>query len=160
MERDLLKSVLRLGDDAVESGTEHLFVVSDLAGGRPGDRADDDPRFLEVVNLVSKSLMIRGDSTHTFLPISRLDAVSTDVPYGRASSTRGKNTGTIIREFLSTLAETLANDGSRELPKYAVIMRPSSVELEVERKSFEIEEEHHIYVHRNLTRAINVLRRL
>ena len=115
---------------------------------------------LKGFNLDDESLVIRGDSTHTFLPASRLDGVSTDVPYGRASSTRGKNTGTIIREFSAALAETLVNEGKRQVPKYAVIMRPSNIELEVERKSFQVEEEHLIYVHRNLTRAISVLRRI
>ncbi len=89
---------------------------------------------LKGFNLDAESLVIRADSTHTYLPTSRLDAVSTDVPYGRASSTRGKNTGTIIREFSSALAEILVNDGKRHVPRYAVIMRPSHVELDVRQK--------------------------
>ena len=111
-------------------------------------------------NLDAESLIIRADSTHTYLPASHLDAISTDVPYGRTSSTRGKDTGTIIRQFSSSLAEILVNDGKRQVPRYAVIMRPSHVELDVDRNSFQVEEEHLIYVHRNLTRAISILRRI
>jgi len=110
--------------------------------------------------LDSDSLIMRGDSTFMHLPLEHLDAVATDVPYGRASSTKGKSTRSIIKEFTSTLAETMTNNSSRKIPKYAVIMRPSKVELELERKSFQVEEEHLMYVHRNLTRAITVLRRV
>jgi len=146
-------------------GTGSLLIEASLMGIRTVgiDRgrwiAKGAMKNLKGFNLDTESLVIRGDSTHTYLPISHLDAVSTDVPYGRASSTRGKNTSTIIREFSSALAGILVNDDRRRVPRYAVIMRPSHVELDVDRNSFQVEEEHRIYVHRSLTRAISILRR-
>lgn len=100
--------------------------------------------------------VIRGDSTRP-LPLRRVDAVATDVPYGRASSTKGKSTGEVIRQFLDSMQDTLSS--SRERPGYCVVMHPSTVELGLGSNSFQLQEEHLIYVHRNLTRAISVLRK-
>jgi tRNA (guanine10-N2)-dimethyltransferase len=100
--------------------------------------------------------ILRCDSTGP-LPVSRIDGVATDVPYGRASSTKGKETKSIIREFLQSLADSVPSrkkDGRR---KYCVIMYPSMTELVCDPNSFRLEETHYIYVHRNLTRAISVL---
>lgn len=96
--------------------------------------------------------IIRADSTHQFLPLTGVDAIATDVPYGRASSTKGKNTMQIMREFTSAAASELNSD------KYCVIMHPSHVDLDCD-SSFELLEKHLLYVHRNLTRSISVLRR-
>ncbi|MCL4540656.1 MAG: hypothetical protein M1378_13845, partial [Bacteroidetes bacterium] len=114
-----------------------------------------------LLNLKGFSLdfesIIRADSTGRILPVRSVDAIATDVPYGRASSTKGKETAQIIEEFTRTAAEVLLTHGSRQ--KYCVIMHPSHVELAYDRKSFELCEQHMLYVHRNLTRAISVLRR-
>ena len=101
--------------------------------------------------------IVRADSTGRNLPVQSIDAIATDVPYGRASSTKGKETAQIIQEFTRAAAEALDANGKRE--KYCVIMHPSHVELAYDRKSFELCEQHMLYVHRNLTRAISVLRR-
>jgi len=114
-----------------------------------------------LLNLKGFSLdydsIIRADSTKT-LPIGEIDAVSTDVPYGRASSTKGKETGEIITGFLGALSDSMISSSRRK--KYCVIMHPSHVPLEYDRNSFHLEEQHLLYVHRNLTRAISVLGRL
>jgi tRNA G10 N-methylase Trm11 len=96
--------------------------------------------------------IIRADSTFAHFPLRRVDAVATDVPYGRASSTKGKDTSQIIREFTTAAAGELNSD------KYCVLMHPSHVDLDCG-SSFEVSEQHLLYVHRNLTRAISVLRR-
>lgn len=103
--------------------------------------------------------VIRADSTHYLMPFRYIDAIATDVPYGRASSTRGKETGKIIEEF-TTAASNMLNSSSNKRRKYCVLMHPSHVELRYDSKSFELSEQHLVYVHRNLTRAISVLRRV
>ena len=110
---------------------------------------------LQNMRMFSKQdyLILRGDATSRF-PLTKVDAVSTDVPYGRAASTRGKETTRIIREFTSSLEEILPKG------RHAVIMHPSHVNLELGSKSFQVVEQHLLYVHRNLTRAISVLRRI
>jgi tRNA (guanine10-N2)-dimethyltransferase len=96
--------------------------------------------------------IIRADSTSRNFPLCKVDAVSTDVPYGRASSTKGKDTRQIAKEFTQSAADILNPD------KYCVLMHPSHVELQLG-NSFELLERHLLYVHRNLTRAISVLKR-
>ncbi|MHB1868306.1 MAG: hypothetical protein ACYCPP_05110 [Nitrososphaerales archaeon] len=96
--------------------------------------------------------IIRADSTHSPFPLNRVDAIATDVPYGRASSTKGKDTAQIIRELVVAAADSLNSD------KYCVVMHPSHVDLDCG-NSFRLSEQHLLYVHRNLTRAISVLRR-
>jgi tRNA (guanine10-N2)-dimethyltransferase len=99
--------------------------------------------------------ILRCDSTSRNLPFSSMDGISTDVPYGRASSTRGKATETIIEEFTHAAGEILAH---RDTAKYCVIMHPSHINFDFDQSAFELAERHFIYVHRNLTRAISILR--
>jgi tRNA (guanine10-N2)-dimethyltransferase len=101
--------------------------------------------------------ILRADSTLGTFPIKSVDGIATDVPYGRASSTKGKDTERIIEEFLYGAAGVLSPKGSTS--RYCVVMHPSKVELRYDHKSFELAEQHFVYVHRNLTRAISVLRR-
>ncbi|MDA4111626.1 MAG: THUMP domain-containing protein [Thaumarchaeota archaeon] len=104
--------------------------------------------------------VVRADSTNSHLPLRFVDAIATDVPYGRASSTKGKETKTIIKEFTKAAAEILsASDDTLKRSKYCVLMRPSEIEFDYDESAFELCEEHFLYVHRTLTRAISVLRR-
>jgi putative methyltransferase (TIGR01177 family) len=104
--------------------------------------------------------IVRADSTNAILPLRFVDAIATDVPYGRASSTKGKETRTIIKEFTRAAGEILDNAiSSLKKPKYCVLMRPSEIDFDYDESSFELCEEHLLYMHRNLTRAISVLRR-
>ncbi|MGI0090654.1 MAG: hypothetical protein ACREBS_02995, partial [Nitrososphaerales archaeon] len=118
--------------------------------------------YLNLMGLSPESI-IRSDSTHRPLPLTKIDAIATDVPYGRASSTKGKDTSRIITEF-STAAGDLLTVPRGEVavlkrPKYCVLMHPSHIDFDFDKSSFELREQHLLYVHRNLTRAISVLRR-
>ena len=137
-------------------GTGSLLIESSVMGMK--SIGIDMTRWIArgaALNLKGLSLdyesIIRANSTHENLPFSRMDAVATDVPYGRASSTKGKDTAQIAKEFL-TSASLLNSD------KYCVLMHPSSVQIDLG-NAFELTEQHLLYVHRNLTRAISVLRR-
>ena len=103
--------------------------------------------------------IIRADSTNRNLPFTTVDAIATDVPYGRASSTKGKDTKRIISEFTAAAGEVLAESGNFKRSKYCVLMHPSHIDFDYD-KSFLLQEQHLLYVHRNLTRAISVLRRM
>ena len=137
-------------------GTGSLLIESSIMG--INSIGIDMTRWIArgaALNLKGLSLdygsIVRADSTHDNLPFSKIDAVATDIPYGRASSTKGKETALIAKEFLAT-ASMLNSD------KYCVLMHPSSVQLNLG-DAFELTEQHLLYVHRNLTRAISVLRR-
>ena len=94
--------------------------------------------------------VVRADAFAS--PIRRVDAVATDIPYGRASSTRGSAVMGIIERTLSCLPQIVGR-GSR-----VVLMHPSSVPVE-STEELAVEEEHYLYVHKRLTRAITILRR-
>lgn len=85
-------------------------------------------------------------------PITKVDAIATDIPYGRVSSTRGRNTREIIDLALRSLSEVLRKGSMLVLmhPQTAVVKSTSELE---------VEEEHNLHVHKRLTRTITVLRR-
>ncbi len=103
---------------------------------------------------------IRGDSSFS-LPFSEIDGMATDIPYGRASSTKGMTTKEILDGFLRSASACMHSSALRK--KFCVVMHPSTVNLEeiIENQgnSFQLQEQHLLYVHRNLTRAISVLER-
>jgi tRNA (guanine10-N2)-dimethyltransferase len=94
--------------------------------------------------------IMRVDSAK--LPIRQVEAVSTDIPYGRASSTRGRNTSEIIDFTLSSLPAVLKK-GSM-----FVLMHPQTTPVS-NTSELEVEEEHNLQVHKRLTRTITVFRR-
>lgn len=99
--------------------------------------------------------VFRCDSTSELPFVNSIDAISTDVPYGRASSTKGKDTVSIMSEFAEQASRILSRNRK---PRFCVVMHPSHVEFAFDTKKFELLERHFIYVHRNLTRAVSVLR--
>lgn len=94
--------------------------------------------------------IVRADALR--LPLSRADGVATDLPYGRASSLKGREVGRLAEDFLSELLPLLKEEG------YCVLMHPSSVEFDT--TGFELRWRHEIYVHNYLTRAISVLKKV
>lgn len=94
--------------------------------------------------------VIRADSAR--LPVRRVGAAATDIPYGRASSTRGRPPQEMIDLLLPVLA-------SVTLPRsLTVVMHPQGVPL-TGNGEFSVLEEHHLHVHKLLTRTITVLER-
>ena len=85
-------------------------------------------------------------------PITGVDAIATDVPYGRASTTAGKEASLVVLDALS-VASSLLKRGS-----VLVIMHPKSLPADPG-SDWAIEEEHDLYVHKRLTRTITILRR-
>lgn len=94
--------------------------------------------------------VVRADSFHP--PMTKVDAIATDVPYGRASSTGGEGARRVMNEALRTLPDIL-NTGAR-----MVVMHPKELPIEPT-PYWSLEEEHHLYVHKMLTRTITILRR-
>ena len=94
--------------------------------------------------------VVRADSAK--LPVRGIRAVATDIPYGRASSTRGRPPELMLRLLLPELA------GAMDGGSFLVLMHPKDVGVEPS-SEFAIEEEHHLQVHKLLTRTITVLKR-
>ncbi len=94
--------------------------------------------------------VIRADSIH--LPLSAVDAIATDIPYGRASSTRGRGPEEIMELLLPLLARVMKPNS------LLVLMHPQQIPVGGT-EAFSLQEEHHLHVHKLLTRTISVLRR-
>jgi len=137
-------------------GTGSLLLEAHEIGVRALG-ADRDPRMVKgaMKNMASFRqdwlAVVRADVRET--PFTGVDAIATDIPYGRASSTAGSSAGEIL-EGLRKTAAGLLGEGRR-----LVVMHPDTVAVE-SREDFELEEEHHLYIHRKLTRTISVLRRV
>ena len=107
-------------------------------------------RNLRGFGLNEESQVLHGDVR--CLPFRRVDAIAGDVPYGRASSTRGSASADLLGSMLSEGKECLRPGGS------LVVMHQKGSSLD-HPKGFEVLGEYEFYVHRSLTRVISVLRR-
>jgi len=87
------------------------------------------------------------------LPIAEVDCVVTDPPYGRSSTTMGRETGQIVKNFLSRTS------GHVKKSRRICIASPRSIHIGKLSKElgFKHVESHFVYVHRSLTREIAVL---
>ncbi len=94
--------------------------------------------------------VLRADSA--LPPLTAVDAIATDIPYGRASSTIGREPEVMLEVVLPAL-EQIMNRSS-----FMVLMHPQPVRVYGTR-GLSVVEEHHLHVHKLLTRTITVLRR-
>jgi len=94
---------------------------------------------------------LHGDARH--MPIQPLDAIATDPPYGRGSSTLGVATANLVRDFLEGVGSSLK--------KGAHLCISSPVETQVvdyaRDAGLRMRERHLAKVHRSLTRQFVVL---
>jgi tRNA (guanine10-N2)-dimethyltransferase len=87
------------------------------------------------------------------LPISMVDCIVTDPPYGRASTTMGHETAQIVEDFLSKAVMHIRK-GRR-----ICIAAPKTIHIKSigKKLGFKPVESHSVYVHRSLIREIAVL---
>jgi tRNA (guanine10-N2)-dimethyltransferase len=93
------------------------------------------------------------NSDARYMPLRELDAIATDPPYGRGSSTLGMKVNMLVQEFL---------EGAKSsLKKAAHLCISAPVEVNVEDYSreagFKVKDRHTARVHRSLTRQFVVL---
>jgi tRNA (guanine10-N2)-dimethyltransferase len=95
--------------------------------------------------------VIVADANH--LPISQIDRIVTDPPYGRSATTLGLTTREVVYKFLSAMQSSLA-EGAR-----ICIASPKTVNMGQMARSlgFKHVQSHFLYIHRSLTREIAVL---
>jgi tRNA (guanine10-N2)-dimethyltransferase len=88
-------------------------------------------------------------------PVTEVDCIVTDPPYGRSASTLGTSTRLIVEDFLSAVGDKIPS-GRR-----ICMAAPKTVKIaEVgEEAGFRHRESHFVYVHRSLTREIAVFER-
>jgi len=139
-------------------GTASMLIEAGLIGCRVVG-FDAQKRMIRgsLRNLVYYGVQPDGlavaDAQH--LPMVRVDCVVTDPPYGRSSTTMGRETGQIVKDFLSRVDDHIRR-GRR-----ICIASPKSIHIgKLGRElGFKHVESHSVYVHRSLTREIAVLER-
>jgi len=94
--------------------------------------------------------VVRADAFAS--PFREIDAIATDVPYGRASSTRGMAQESVVAQAVAVLPSLLRKGGH-------LVLMHSRQNAVTETRDLAVEEEHYLYVHKRLTRAITILRR-
>jgi tRNA (guanine10-N2)-dimethyltransferase len=93
--------------------------------------------------------VIAGDARS--LPLEEVEAIATDPPYGRSSSTKGKETQVLVGELLDQIPSLLGTHGK------LCLSTPSDVRInELATKEMSVLEEHLVRVHRSLVRRIAV----
>jgi tRNA (guanine10-N2)-dimethyltransferase len=89
-------------------------------------------------------------------PITKVDCIATDPPYGRSASTLGTKTRYIVEDFLCAVGDVL--------PRGAKICMASPKTVEIgetaQDAGFKHLESHFVYVHRSLTREVVVFERI
>ena len=107
---------------------------------------------LEAEGITDFQLMV-GDARK--LPSLEVDAIATDPPYGRQSTTAGANLEELYREALPSIAGVLKRRG------HICITSPVELELEelAESAGLRTIEKHEQKVHRSLTRRIYVFKK-
>jgi tRNA (guanine10-N2)-dimethyltransferase len=97
---------------------------------------------------------LKADAKH--LPVRELDAIATDPPYGRDSSTMGTKVTTLFAEFLQDAKHCLKDAA------HMCISAPVEVDIEgfANQAGFKMKERHLSRVHRSLTRQFVVLQNL
>jgi len=88
-------------------------------------------------------------------PVTRVDCIATDPPYGRSASTLGTKTRLIVKDFLSAVCDVI--------PRGAKICMAAPETIKIgetaEAAGFKHLESHFVYVHGSLTREIVVFQR-
>lgn len=92
-----------------------------------------------------------ADAKH--LPLTKVDCIVTDPPYGRSASTMGYTTEQIIQDFLKTSADKIVKQ------QRICIAAPKTIHISeiAETLGLRHVQSHFVYVHRSLTREIAVL---
>jgi tRNA (guanine10-N2)-dimethyltransferase len=101
-------------------------------------------------NLAPEAVIV-ADAEHP--PITEVDGIVTDPPYGRTASTLGKSTEEIVKSVLPEFQSLL------DSKKRVCIASPKTIAIGriAERAGLKHMESHYVYVHRSLTREIAVL---
>lgn len=110
-------------------------------------------RNMKYFNLEFEGLVL---SDSRMLPVSRIDCVATDPPYGRSTITLKRTTDQLIREMFEGLRQILKRR------RRVCIAAPKTINVGAIGNDIEFKhlESHFVYVHRSLTREIAVFEKM
>jgi len=110
---------------------------------------------IEYYDLLKYTDILRADATLIPLRSDSVDAISTDPPYGRVSSTLGRNLKDLISQFLEQASTIIKKY------KYICFATPHTLNVleYIDKYGLKLIEKYTMKVHRSLTRVIYVVRR-
>jgi tRNA (guanine10-N2)-dimethyltransferase len=140
-------------------GTGGILIEAGIMGAQVVG-TDIDERMVEgtIKNLeycgVNDYEIFQGDARNIKLK-NRVNAIATDPPYGISASTGGEESHNLYAQSLITLEEILMDDGR------LCMATPHYMDIQglVNSTNFEIIEQHHIRMHKSLTRVISILKK-
>ncbi len=140
-------------------GTGGILIEAGIMGARVVG-VDIDERMVEgtIKNLkhcgVKNYEVFREDARKIKLPY-KLNAVATDPPYGISASTGGEESKNLYAQSLITIENLLTNKGR------LCMATPHYMDIKglIEDTNFEIIEQHHIRMHKSLTRVITLFKK-
>jgi tRNA (guanine10-N2)-dimethyltransferase len=141
-------------------GTGGIIIEAGIIGARVVG-TDIDPKMVigTIENLqhcdIKDYEVFQADARKLKLPYE-VDGVATDPPYGISASTKGSDSSKIYEEALLSLENLIKDEGLMCLatPHYMDIHNI------LKGTKFEIIEQHHIRMHKSLTRVITVLKKI
>ncbi len=140
-------------------GTGGILIEAGIMGARVVG-ADIDERMVEgtIKNLeycgVKDYEIFQGDARNIGLSY-RVNAIATDPPYGISASTGGEESQNLYAQSLVTMEEILMDEGR------LCMATPHYMDIQglVRGTNFEIIEQHHIRMHKSLTRVISLFKK-
>jgi tRNA (guanine10-N2)-dimethyltransferase len=98
--------------------------------------------------------VVRADARNP--PVTKIDCITTDPPYGRSASTLGTSTKNIVYDFLCAIKDKLSEGGK------ICMASPKTIQIAkiATKLGFKHLESHFVYVHRSLTREIVVFEKI
>ncbi len=99
---------------------------------------------------LSNCHIINSDSL--YLPVNEVDGIVTDFPYGRSSIKKFTDTSKFQSDFFNEISPILKSHS------YFVYMLPKNW-INFTHSDFELVDQHEIYIHKKLTRLINVVKK-
>lgn len=141
-------------------GTGGILIEAGIIGARVLG-TDIDPKMVKgtIENLqhcnVHDYEVFRADVRKLNLPY-QVVAVATDPPYGISASTGGEESRKLCGEAILSLENIVKDDGR------ICMATPHYMDIDglLENTEFEIIEQHHIRMHKSLTRVISVLKKI
>jgi tRNA (guanine10-N2)-dimethyltransferase len=151
---------IKRGDTLLDPfcGTGGILIEAGIIGARVIG-TDIDPKMVNgtginlKTSLISNFQVYRSDVRSLKLPF-KVDAIVTDPPYGISASTGGEKSNELYQQSIDSMQNLIKKGG------LVCIATPHYLDIQkmLQGTNFQIIEQHHIRMHKSLTRVISLLK--